>query len=104
MWSKKSCFNNDEKLAPKGFLQFEWKESTRRPVWLNLRGFLLDTDDKAHEMTSHYEYIKNMKLVNPLSANPDKMVKHIQTIRRQKLTICLSVFDHFVGLALKGFT
>ena len=26
------------------------------------------------------------------------MVKHTQTIRRN----CLSVFDHFVGLALKG--
>ena len=31
-----------------------------------------------------------------------KMVKHTQTIRRQKPTNCLSVFDHFVGLALKG--
>ena len=32
------------------------------------------------------------------------MVKHTQTIRRQKqkLTNCLSVFDHFEGLALKG--
>ena len=30
------------------------------------------------------------------------MVKHAQTIRRQKPTNCLSVFDHFVGLALKG--
>ena len=29
------------------------------------------------------------------------MVKHTQTIRRQKPTNCLSVFDHFVGLALK---
>ena len=28
------------------------------------------------------------------------MVKHTQTIRRQ--SNCLSVFDHFVGLALKG--
>ena len=28
------------------------------------------------------------------------MVKHTQTIRRQKRV--LSVFDHFVGLALKG--
>ena len=28
------------------------------------------------------------------------MVKHTQTIRRQ--TNCLSVFDHFVGLAFKG--
>ena len=29
------------------------------------------------------------------------MTKHSQTIRRQP-TNCLSVFDHFVGLALKG--
>ena len=36
------------------------------------------------------------------------MVKHTQTIHRQKPTNCLSVFDHFEGLALKkqpdGFT
>ena len=30
------------------------------------------------------------------------MVKHTQTIRRQKPTNCLSVFDHFLGLTLKG--
>ena len=30
------------------------------------------------------------------------MVKHTQTIRRQQLTNCLSVFDHFEGLALKS--
>ena len=29
------------------------------------------------------------------------MVKHTQTICRQKPTNCLSVFDHFVGLTLK---
>ena len=29
------------------------------------------------------------------------MVKHAQTIRRQ-IADCLSLFDHFVGLALKG--
>ena len=28
------------------------------------------------------------------------MVKHVQTIRLQKPTNCLSVFDHFVGLSL----
>ena len=32
------------------------------------------------------------------------MVKHAQTIRRQQPTNCFSVFDHFVGLALKGLT
>ena len=31
------------------------------------------------------------------------MVKHTQTICRQKPRNCLSVFDHFVGLVLKGF-
>ena len=31
-----------------------------------------------------------------------KMVKHTQTICRLLSTNCLSVFDHFVGLALKG--
>ena len=30
------------------------------------------------------------------------MVKHTKTIRRQQPTHCLSVSDHFVGLALKG--
>ena len=30
------------------------------------------------------------------------MVKHIQAIRCQKPTNCLSVFDHFMTLRLKG--
>ena len=30
------------------------------------------------------------------------MVKHTQTIRRLLAMNCLSVFDHFVGLTLKG--
>ena len=30
------------------------------------------------------------------------MVKHTQTIRRLLPTNCLSVFDYFMGLALKG--
>ena len=30
------------------------------------------------------------------------MVKHTQTIRRQEPENFLSVFDHFVGLTLKG--
>ena len=30
------------------------------------------------------------------------MVKHAQAICREQPTNCLSVFDHFMGLALKG--
>ena len=33
-----------------------------------------------------------------------KMVKHTQTICRQQPANCLTVFDHFVGLVLKGLT
>ena len=33
-----------------------------------------------------------------------KMVKHTQAIHRLSPTNCLSVSDHFVGLALKGLT
>ena len=36
----------------------------------------------------------------PFERQPNKMVKHAQTIRWQKR--CLSVFDCFLGLALKG--
>ena len=32
------------------------------------------------------------------------MVKHTETIRCQQPTNCLSIFDHFVGLALKGLS
>ena len=32
---------------------------------------------------------------------PHSMIKHTQRIRRLLLTNCLSVFDYFVGLALK---
>ena len=35
---------------------------------------------------------------------PHRMVKQTQTICRQQPTNCLSVFDHFVGLALKSLT
>ena len=38
----------------------------------------------------------------PFKHQPHKMVKHTQTIHRQKLTNCLSVFYRLVGLALKG--
>ena len=32
------------------------------------------------------------------------MIKHTQTIPRQQPMNCLSVTDHFVGLAIKGLT
>ena len=45
----------------------------------------------------------NFQTVTPnhLSANPIKW-SNTQAIRRQQPTKCLSVFDYFVGLLLKG--
>ena len=42
--------------------------------------------------------------VNSFKRQPHKMVKHAQTICRLLPTNCLSVFDHFVALALKRLT
>ena len=45
-----------------------------------------------------------MSIINlkPFKRQPHKMVKHIQTIRLLLPTNYLSVFNDFVGLALKG--
>ena len=41
-------------------------------------------------------------LLNPLSANPTKWSNTLKQLVGNLPTNCLSVFDHFVGLALKG--
>ena len=57
------------------------------------------------QQTMMEPFLQNVSLFNPLSANPHKMVKHTQnTILRQQATSCVTMFDHFVGLALKGLT
>ena len=40
--------------------------------------------------------------INPLSANPSKWSNTLKQFVAKLPTNCLSVFDHFVGLALKG--
>ena len=41
-------------------------------------------------------------LINPLNANPEKWSNTLKQIVGNLPTICLSVFDHFMNLALKG--
>ena len=41
-------------------------------------------------------------IINPLSTNPTKWSNTLKQFVGKKPTNCLSVFDHFVGLALKG--
>ena len=43
-----------------------------------------------------------MLYLNPLNANPEKWSNTLKQIVGNLPTICLSVFDHFLNLALKG--
>ena len=51
-----------------------------------------------------YELRVNSKVTgfNPLTADPTKWSNTVKKNRRQQPTNCLSVFDHFVGLAIEG--
>ena len=40
--------------------------------------------------------------INPLNANPEKWSNTLKQIVGDLPTICLSVFDHFMNVALKG--
>ena len=47
--------------------------------------------------------LSNLKAtINPLNANPEKWSNTPKQIVGNLPTICLSVFDHFMNLALKG--
>ena len=48
------------------------------------------------------ERLRCAKICGESRRQPHTMVKQTQTIRQQQPTYCLNVFDHFVGLALKG--
>ena len=46
--------------------------------------------------------VPQKRSINPLSANPEKWSNTLKQIVGNLPTICLSVFDHFMNLALKG--
>ena len=48
-----------------------------------------------------FEFTENIGL-NPLSANPTKWSNTLKQFVGKLPTNCLSVFGHFMGLALKG--
>ena len=54
------------------------------------------------EITNHIEYNTRCYFINSLRADPTKWSKTLKQFVGNLPTNCLSVFDHFVGLALKG--
>ena len=49
-----------------------------------------------------YSAVVTRGVFNPISANPTKLSNTMKQFFGNLPTNCLSVFDHFVGLALKG--
>ena len=50
------------------------------------------------------EFFSFVNFIDPLSANITKWLNTLKQFVDKLPTNCLSVFDHFVGLALKGLT
>ena len=60
---------------------------------------------RAKQMTGFYmKRNTGLKWVNSLSANPTKWSNTLKQFIGNLPKNCLSVFDHFVKLALKGLT
>ena len=55
----------------------------------------------SHILHEEYSYSGGI-IVNPLSANPTKWSNTLKQFVGKLPTNCLSVFDYFVGLELKG--
>ena len=59
--------------------------------------------EKQKKITNIELYTRlGMSLLNTSSANPTKWSNTLKQFVGKLVTNCLSVFDHFVGLALKG--
>ena len=93
-----ACQQRVQKMFPgPGYLRFE-----DGVVWL--WHFLVNLDIYTVKTMWWIRWKRFEVYVNPLSANPTKW-SNILTLFVGKLpTICVSVFDHFVKLALKGLT
>ena len=89
-------------LAFNKFSQIQiWKNSPGRYQSCQLESLHFRFDDG---LTFIFFFIYKREFNSePFKSQPHKMFKHTQTICRQQPTNCLSVFAHFVGLALKGF-
>ena len=60
------------------------------------------TEHLQTAVSESYLEVSICQSFNPLSANPEKWSNTLKQIVGNLSTICLSVFDHFMNLALKG--
>ena len=65
---------------------------------LALKGLIATLKNKYYSKVAN----ESTKSINPLNANPEKWSNTLKQIVGNLPTICLSVFNHFMNLALKG--
>ena len=91
------CFKMIEQ-SPYKLFQFLLKQASKETEdESESKGFI---DVLLHSSKIYLAFI-NAQLFN---YQPQKIIKHTQTIGRPLPTNCLILFDHFVGFALKGLT
>ena len=73
-----------------------------RNIIQNKADFFTNKKDKKHSMERPKHPFVKQEYLNPLNANPEKWSNTLKQIVGNLSTICLSVFDHFMYLALKG--
>ena len=57
-----------------------------------------------HQIVQAFSVSVRKSIINPLNAKTTKWSNTLKQFVGNLPTNCLSVFDHFVGLALKGLT
>ena len=86
---------------------FEKEKWIQFPIWIclcdGLKSFVT-TVTATFTKSTYWSKLQDVLGHSPFMRQPHKMVKHIQTIHWQQPTNCLSVFEQFVGLELKGLT
>ena len=72
----------------------------------SLHDWLISKEQKIISKPKIVQWVVNFRWnhFNPLSANPTKWSDTFKQFVGKLPTSCLSVFDHFVGLALKGLS
>ena len=75
------------------------KQNTVKITWIEIYFFtkILDFLQKGFAKSAKF-----LTILNPLSANPIKWPNTLKQFVGKLSTNCLSLFDHFVKLALKG--
>ena len=72
----------------------------RYAIWYHL--YNLKNVKNTHGGVLNHIKMRIMSLPNPLSANPTKWSNALKQFIGELPTNCLSVVDHFLGLAIKG--